>query len=605
MHMKRKMAAVLAGTLLSMLAQAAVQAAVPATEDTAAYDQLVSIQDQMDSLDVTVRETTMVPGVKDLAHKTIHIKTSGLQNLEQLKAAISIETDDGQKNQYYSGGYFYTDQSGENIKYAMKPEEMLEIMNYYIYLDLDSTRLSLLEQDEPGSYLFSATEETLGDYSDKVLEGAQEEHQIQLLAVQGTVRSEDGNITQRNLQTVYTMKSGDTPQTCTVNTRETFHNPGQTVAVELPALTGYRDKAQQPVVSITEEKRTVYATSDLNVRAQNSVTAAILGGVALGAELQETGYTSDGWTQIVYNGAVGYVTSEFVSTTKPVVTKDMSGTMYASVQVNVRDKAGTEGAILGVLSAGDSISVTGYTSNNWIRVKYQDKTGYVSADYLTWDQPVVAMGGTMYVAGAEANVRAYYSTDSAILGTLSQGAAVEVTGYTPNNWIAVSYQGGVGYIYADLLTWTQVKQPTISYITGEIEETSRITMTLLGDDGMYYLFQTGDAYVDSNSGLSNGDYVSVYYFDDNGTMTATQIHVIEEYVEVEFEDEEGGLTGTVVTSGMSTVTIACDDGETRTFDKGNAVIDCMNGLYAGLRVSGWYYYDSQSGYMLDYLEDLS
>lgn len=596
--MKRTFAAALAAFCL--LCGFSAQAAVPSSDVTAAYDRAVAIQDEMDSLDVTIRETTMVPGMKGNAQKKIAIQASGLQDLEKLQASIVITADDGEKSQYYSDGWLYTDQTGEKLKHAMRPEEMIEVMNYYIFLDLNSTRLAILEQDGD-SYLFCATGESLGDYADKLLEGVSREQQVRLAAVQGTVDTDGANIMRRSLQTVYTVRSGEEPQTCTVNTRETFRNPGQPVEVEFPDLRDYREKTEeQAAVTLTAQERTVYATADVNVRAQNNITSAILGGAALGEALAQTGYTSDGWTQISYNGAVAFVSSEYVSEKRPVVTRDMSGTMYATVPVNVRSAAGTDGAVLGVLGAGDPAKVTGCTSNDWFRVDYKGQTGYVSGGYLTWDVPVTAMGGTMYVANELANIRAYYSTDSEVLATVSKGTAVEVTGYTANNWIAVSCRGQDGYIYGDLLSWKRPQQFSYGYVEGIVSEAAKNSMTLAGDDGVSYSFHTSDA--EKKKPVADGDHVGVYYTDRDGTRLATEIVLLEaEPANSRVDDEEGLVYGTVVSSGPGAVTIACDDGQSRTFDREGAYIDCPNGIYVGLYVQAAYYRDAGRGYVLNYL----
>lgn len=601
--MKRRMAIILTGALAlcTAIPDFSAQAAVPVSAVTDAYDAAVNVQDGMDSLSVSIRENTMVPDVKDSTRKTIELRASGLKNLDELQVSIVTTTDEGEKSQYYTDGCFYSDQSGKKMKYAMKPEEMLEIMNYYVYLDLDSTRLSDLERDGD-SYVFHATAESLGDYADKILEGAEEEHRIQLVAVQGVVDTDGDNITRRDIQTVYTMRSGDEPQTCVVSSRETFHNPGEETVVELPDLSDYHEKQEEPVVSITPLVRTVYAVDDINVRAQNNVTSAIIGGAAAGTELSQTGYTSDGWTQIQYGGTTAYVSSEYVSEEKPVITNAVNGTMYASISVNVRSKAGTDGAILGVLQGGDAVQVTGRTNNGWMRVSYKGHTGYVSESYLTWDQPITAMGGTMYVKSELANIRSYYSTDASVLDTLGKGTPVDVTGYTPNNWIAVKYNGKAGYIYGDLLTWDSPQKKSYGYLEGLVGMASADSLIIAGTDGRSYQFAVSGSAKAVVSRLGSGESVGVYYTEMNGAWTATEIIVnVTDQSGTQGSTGEGVVCGTIVSSGMSAVTIACDDGETRTFDKSGAVIDCPDGLVVGMYVSASYYYDAQRGYVLNYL----
>lgn len=532
---------ILQALLVSAVLGSTAAAAVPDSEVTRSYDSAVDLQDNQDSLDVTVNETTIVPDIKENAGKTIHLQVSGLQDLKNLKAAISIETDDGTKEQYYTDGYFYDNDSGKNIKYAMKPEEMLQVMNQYVYLNLKSEYLDSLDYNND-SYLFTATEKSLGEFTDNILEGVQDEHQTSLMTLQGYINTDSqGQIIKRRIQTVYTVRSGEEPQTCTTNSVSTFADPGKAVIVALPDLSSYKEsKADKPVVQITEKNATVYATADLNVRAQNNVSAAVLGGIAAGGTITQTGYTSDGWIQIDYQGTTAYVSADFVSEKKPVIVKSMSGTMYATTEVYVRNAAGTDGAILGSLSTGNTVSVSGYTNNNWIRITYNGHTGYVSSDYLSWNAPVTAMGGTMYVTNVQANVRSYYSTDADVLGTLGYGDDVTVTGYTPNNWIRISYKGYTGYVYGDLLSWTD----PLDYSDVSFEED------------------------DQNSGSSSNPA---------DTSSVKQVY------------------GTIMSSGMSTITVSCNNGKILNLAKEDGEINCPNGIYNGLYVSVVYYHDSASG----------
>lgn len=536
---KRNM--ILQALLVSAVLGSTAAAEMPDSEVTRSYDSAVDLQDNQDSLDVTVNETTIVPDIKENAGKTIHLQVSGLQDLKNLKAAISIETDDGTKEQYYTDGYFYDNDSGKNIKYAMKPEEMLQIMNQYVYMNLNSEYLDSLDYNND-SYLFTATEKSLGEFTDNILEGVQSEHQTSLMTLQGYVNTDDqGRITKRRIQTVYTIRSGEEPQTCTLNSVSTFADPGSPVTVTMPDLSSFKEsKANKPVVQITEKNATVYATADLNVRAQNNVSAAVLGGIAAGGTITQTGYTSDGWIQIDYQGTTAYVSADFVSEKKPVIVKSMSGTMYATTEVYVRNAAGTDGAILGSLSTGNTVSVSGYTNNNWIRITYNGHTGYVSSDYLSWNAPVTAMGGTMYVTNVQANVRSYYSTDADVLGTLGYGDDVTVTGYTPNNWIRISYKGYTGYVYGDLLSWTD----PLDYSDASFEED------------------------DQNSGSSSNPA---------DTSSVKQVY------------------GTIMSSGMSTITVSCNNGKILNLAKEDGEINCPNGIYNGLYVSVVYYHDSASG----------
>lgn len=84
------------------------------------------------------------------------------------------------------------------------------------------------------------------------------------------------------------------------------------------------------------------------------------------------------------------VTTEKYEEVKPEFTvKDIEDkTMYATTSLNVRDGASTSYNKIGVLSYSEEVIVTGKVNeNNWYQVKYKDKTGYASGNYLSDKKP--------------------------------------------------------------------------------------------------------------------------------------------------------------------------------------------------------------------------
>lgn len=63
----------------------------------------------------------------------------------------------------------------------------------------------------------------------------------------------------------------------------------------------------------------------------------------------------------------------------------MQGTYYAASDggLNVRSGPSSEHDKLGMLKYGEKVSVTGKIDNNWYRIAYNGKDGYVSAQYLS------------------------------------------------------------------------------------------------------------------------------------------------------------------------------------------------------------------------------
>lgn len=514
-----------------------VQAAVEDVKAAKAYDAAANLQDSLDCLDVTVKESTMIPGQTETV-KTIRMKASGMQSDKDMEVSVSVTTDDGEKTQYYSKGYFYTDQSGEKIKYKMDKSEMLQLMNYDVYLNFDSGRLSSLQssaKEEGVLYTFSATQETLGDYADKILEGAQEEHKIEIIMVQGTMNTNAENeVTKRQMQTVYTLQTDAGKQACIMDANMTFNNPGQDVKVTLPDLSSYKEQARKEAsVEITVKNQTVYATDDVNIRAQNSITSAVLGGAGRGTALMQTGFTSDGWIQITYNGAVGYVSADYISEKKPVTVADMSGVMYATTTVNIRDEAGVEGTILGSLSEGESITVTGYADNDWIRVRYKGHTAYISAGYLSWDEPATSGYLSGEITGITASTITITDSQNNVYVVTTTGAYMNVV-----DGMVIGDRVDIAYKYAGgKYTATQVNDYTYhdeeededsgDLVYGVVMTYGKSTMTISLDNGTSMSFYK-DPNVYVKGQVYVGAYVSIgyYYNTSMGVYQMTYLSVV-------------------------------------------------------------------------------
>jgi len=56
--------------------------------------------------------------------------------------------------------------------------------------------------------------------------------------------------------------------------------------------------------------------------------------------------------------------------------------MVTSTGLNVRSSWSTNGEILGTVSYGTDLTVTGLCENGWVQVLYQGQTGYVSGEYV-------------------------------------------------------------------------------------------------------------------------------------------------------------------------------------------------------------------------------
>ena len=368
-------------------------------------------------------------------------------------------------------------------------------------------------EDENGTtYYFAATADTLGDYAAKLLSGIGTEEGVTVDALLGTMDTDaDGHVLQRSLQIVYTVAQGENTETFFTQTLAQFHQNEEGVTIDLPDLSDYEEpKPEEPVVTITPLLRTAYVTADVNVRAAGNLSAAILGGLYAGSGVTQTGYTSDGWVQIQYNEAPGYVWGEYVSDKKPVLTKNSSGTMYATVGVNVRASYSSDAEILGGLTKGQAVEITGTTDNGWVRVKFAGKTGYVYADYLSWSEPVTdsyvtnaSVSGTVLDASyGSLRIRRDDGQGDISFNTMYAEMQLADTIFTGDR-VEVSYSGAaVPYTANKITDYTRHEgvEPRAFHVEGVVTSCTHSKLELSGSDGVYRSFDI------SNTDIEMPDY---------------------------------------------------------------------------------------------------
>lgn len=223
----------------------------------------------------------------------------------------------------------------------------------------------------------------------------------------------------------------------------------------------------------------------------------------------------NGWYRITaaFSGkeVTGYVSGKYVSVdteptkapapaAKPTPTKAVvTGTPAAEFSVpariwvtelNIRQSAGTSGAVVDTLKTGASVTVIGQTyagTEKWYKVTYESGgetvTGYAYAPYVTLNAAIPTatlkptatpaptkapvQGGTYAdefsvkarVSASVLNVRSGAGTSNSLLATLRYGASVTATGVTSvsgETWYRITFEDGgmkkVGYVYGSYIT---------------------------------------------------------------------------------------------------------------------------------------------------------
>ena len=120
--------------------------------------------------------------------------------------------------------------------------------------------------------------------------------------------------------------------------------------------------------------------------------------------------------------------------------------------LRLRSGAGTENAVLTSANTGDKVLVMG-EENGWYKVDFGTQVGYMSAGYVDMATTVDAnLGmGMVTTSGSTLNLRSQAGTEGQVLAKLSNGAAVELTGFA-GGWFKVTYNGTEGYVSGEYIT---------------------------------------------------------------------------------------------------------------------------------------------------------
>ena len=85
-----------------------------------------------------------------------------------------------------------------------------------------------------------------------------------------------------------------------------------------PTTAASTTAAQQ--YTVTDVKKTMYATSSVRVRSGYSTSSDVLGALAEGEKVEVTGESANGWMRVNYKGHVAYVSKSYLTETAPAAT---------------------------------------------------------------------------------------------------------------------------------------------------------------------------------------------------------------------------------------------------------------------------------------------
>ena len=190
--------------------------------------------------------------------------------------------------------------------------------------------------------------------------------------------------------------------------------------------------------------------------------------------------------------------------------KDVSKTMYASSSVRVRSGYSTSTDVLGALSAGEKVTVTGEVENGWVRVTYKGHTAYVAKNYLTETAPATTNTSSSATSGTS-------GTNSSSAGNKNQTTTSPTT--TINNGTT---PGGSTSGHTTAPDGSQAPGNTTApggttnsssgkMVTGNVTALDPSGLTIQASDGQSYQFTWGS----DVPALAPGEKVQVQYSTDS------------------------------------------------------------------------------------------
>ena len=148
---------------------------------------------------------------------------------------------------------------------------------------------------------------------------------------------------------------------------------------EGPVPEGDTPDAEAPVQSTPQS---ALATTTVNVRNSDSEQADRLGQVEGGTRVQVQEVRANGWTKIVFEGADGYIKSEFLQMEESADGQESMGTVTANTNVNVRAAASATAEQMGTFVGGHTAELLGI-EGDWCKIKFEGKVGYVKSEFVT------------------------------------------------------------------------------------------------------------------------------------------------------------------------------------------------------------------------------
>jgi uncharacterized protein YgiM (DUF1202 family) len=190
-------------------------------------------------------------------------------------------------------------------------------------------------------------------------------------------------------------------------------------------------------------RQTKYTTDSVNLRSGASTTYRSLGILPVGAKLDLTGESANGFVEAATSYGTGWVYADYIGDSAPVEAE----TAYTNDSVSLRSGPGSNTAKIATLSTGAKLALTGIERDGYKEVSSNAGKGWVAASYIS-DVAPQHEAGTRYTIDS-VNLRRGPQASSAVIRVVPNRTSIRFTGTVVNNFGKVATSFGDGWISID------------------------------------------------------------------------------------------------------------------------------------------------------------
>jgi len=205
----------------------------------------------------------------------------------------------------------------------------------------------------------------------------------------------------------------------------------------------------------------VTATTNVNVRAEPSTSARIVGGLYRGQTVTEIGKIR-GWSKIKFAGASAWVASRYLGRGADLPPPSRVGAGVVKVTttaLNLRTGPGLTYEVIRVLAEGARVTTTGKTARGFAEVVSGRSRGWAAIQYLASSRTGLPAVIGVRVATAALNIRTSSGPDSRTVAEVKKGTRLSVTGATQNGRAQIVFRNAVRWVTARYLANPTVARP--------------------------------------------------------------------------------------------------------------------------------------------------